>query len=451
MSSGQAAALSQNGQPRRAGWSGRRNPPPASRAVPYSPASDRLAGELPGFLGELGVCGPQVGEADALGCVGGKTGESGASTGKPDQRAPGHGPGSFRFLGMHTSFSGRPDACSRPERFDLRFACGQKLYSRLARATQHRGDVLHECSDRFLRSSCSLVCVLQATRRSRRCVHLRRPPASSSSAGSRCSKAGATPTQINLVLLAATAGGVPLARRLLAAGASLRRATASAPCRWRTRRARATSRWSIFSSPQGAAIDARNLAGATALYGAAENERQAIVAPAAGKGRRSESGRPLGVTPLAAAAFKGNDRIVEPLLARGADPESSTRPARRPSSMRPRAASADRAPAARCRRRRQRAYGNDLTALMWAAGHDDGVGGAARRRGRNAPARRGARIDAVDNRGRTALMMAAELGHAAVVDALLARGADRTLMDKSGKSALDLAADESVRAKLMSK
>ena len=49
----------------------------------------------------------------------------------------------------------------------------------------------------------------------------------------------------------------------------------------------------------------------------------------------------------------------------------------------------------------RRAYGNDLTALMWAAGHEDGVGD---RDGetivRTAP-RRGASIDAADNRGRT--------------------------------------------------
>ena len=99
----------------------------------------------------------------------------------------------------------------------------------------------------------------------------------------------------------------------------------------------------------------------------------------------------------------------------------------------------------------KRAYGNDLTALMWAAGHEDGVGAGAAIEVVTLLLDAGARIDAVDNRGRTALMTAAELGRAAVVDALLARGADRTIMDKSGKSALDLAADESVRAKLMSK
>ncbi len=48
---------------------------------------------------------------------------------------------------------------------------------------------------------------------------------------------------------------------------------------------------------------------------------------------------------------------------------------------------------------------------------------------------RGAPVDAIDNRGRTALMIAAELGRAEIVEALLARGADRTITDKSGKRA----------------
>jgi ankyrin repeat protein len=63
----------------------------------------------------------------------------------------------------------------------------------------------------------------------------------------------------------------------------------------------------------------------------------------------------------------------------------------------------------------------------------------------------GAPIDAVDNRGRTALMVAAELGHAELVDLLLGRGADRSIVDKGGKRARDLAANESIREKLGAK
>ena len=64
---------------------------------------------------------------------------------------------------------------------------------------------------------------------------------------------------------------------------------------------------------------------------------------------------------------------------------------------------------------------------------------------------RGASIDAVDNRGRTALMTAADDGHAGIVDLLIARGAARDVKDKDGRTALDLAADNATREKLRAK
>src|SRR6202011_2386726 len=81
-------------------------------------------------------------------------------------------------------------------------------------------------------------------------------------------------------------------------------------------------------------------------------------------------------------------------------------------------------------------YGNALTALMWAAGHEDGVGGNAAASVVDLLISHGAEIDATDDRGRTALMMAAELGHAEVAGPLIKRGADQTLRDQNGKSAL---------------
>ena len=60
----------------------------------------------------------------------------------------------------------------------------------------------------------------------------------------------------------------------------------------------------------------------------------------------------------------------------------------------------------------------------------------------------GARLDAADNRGRTALMIAAETGHLEMVDLLLKRGANRDLRDKAGKSAADLASSAAVKQRL---
>jgi ankyrin repeat protein len=88
---------------------------------------------------------------------------------------------------------------------------------------------------------------------------------------------------------------------------------------------------------------------------------------------------------------------------------------------------------------------------MWAAGRDDGVSADAANRVIDLLLAHGAVLDAADNRGRTALMIAAALGHAAVVAHLLQHGADRARKDKDGKTALDLAADDAVRKTLAAK
>jgi len=76
---------------------------------------------------------------------------------------------------------------------------------------------------------------------------------------------------------------------------------------------------------------------------------------------------------------------------------------------------------------------------MWAAGHDDGAGVHDVEAVIDLLLDRGAEIDAVDNRGRTALMIASENRHTGPVDLLLRRGADATLRDRDGKTAGDLA------------
>jgi uncharacterized protein len=94
-------------------------------------------------------------------------------------------------------------------------------------------------------------------------------------------------------------------------------------------------------------------------------------------------------------------------------------------------------------------YANDLTVLMWASGHANDV---PEKDGLNTVellVSKGARLDDADDRGRTALMTAAELGRDAVVELLVAKGASTTLKDRAGKSAIDLAASENVRKKLV--
>src|SRR5262249_50308912 len=117
----------------------------------------------------------------------------------------------------------------------------------------------------------------------------------------------ATPVQLSLLLFAAADSGcLPLARRLIEAGASLEaRDRLGAMALARAARAGHVALVELFLA-RGAAIDARNLFGATALYGATENERRATLAPLlANKADVNLPGRSR-VTPLAAAAVQGN-------------------------------------------------------------------------------------------------------------------------------------------------
>lgn len=263
-------------------------------------------------------------------------------------------------------------------------------------------------------------------------------------------KAEITSIQRNALLFSSAAKDCgTLARRLIADGASLqaRDRTGAMPLALAARGGHAALVERFLA--EGAAIDARDLAGATALYAAAESERPSTVAVLLNRGADPNLTGRSDVSPLAAAAFRGNDRIVELLLSRGANADQLDATGKTPIVY----ASAhgfvlvvrrllDAGVNAKAR------YGNDLTALMWAAGHDDGVGAGAAVDVTELLIERGAAVDASDNRGRTAVMIAAERGDAAVVARLVTHGAALVLRDKAGRTACDLVASEAVREAL---
>jgi len=190
----------------------------------------------------------------------------------------------------------------------------------------------------------------------------------------------------------------------------------------------------------------KNLAGETALLLAATANRRSVVKLLIEAGADPNIGSKRGVTPLMAAAFNGNGPISAILLSAGADPTSIDATGKTAAIY----------AAARGFSKvlvlllgagtdvNQRA-GNGLTALMWAAGHSNDVPEPEALAALNLLLARGAALDPVDNRGRTALMTSAVQGHAGIVSRLLEAGADASQRDKNGKTARDLAADEKTR------
>lgn len=263
-------------------------------------------------------------------------------------------------------------------------------------------------------------------------------------------KPSAGPLEINAALSAAADKGcVKLAQRLLDDGASLgSRDRQGAMPLSHAAKAGQTEILNLFIA-HGAIIDARNLDGSTALFLAAEQDNQPAVESLVAHGADVNLAGRSGLTPLEAAAYMGNENIATLLLAKGADPKRTDATGKGPicyAAARGFAKVAgillDHSVDVNAR------YGNDLTALMWAAGHEDGAGTSDVADVLELLIARGAHLDDRDNRGRTALMIAASLGHERAVDVLLAHGASRTLRDKSGKTAADLASNDELKKRL---
>jgi ankyrin repeat protein len=200
---------------------------------------------------------------------------------------------------------------------------------------------------------------------------------------------------------------------------------------------------------RGASIDARNLDGATALYFAAEGSHILIAQRLIERGADVNLTGRSGISPIAAAAYAGNELIVEALLAHGADPLVPDETGKPPIVYAAAGARLDIMKRLLARKIDINArYPNDLTLLMWASGPDQQVPEAQAIKVIAYLLEAGAHIDDRDDRGRTALMIAAEGGHAEIADLLLARGADPSLKDKMGKRAADLTVLSSLRERL---
>ena len=262
-------------------------------------------------------------------------------------------------------------------------------------------------------------------------------------------KPTATTLEVNAALFsAADKRCVALARRLLTDGASLRaRDRFGAMPLSRAAKAGDVEIVDLFLE-HGADINARDLDGSTALYVAAEAGRhtavETLIAHAADVNLPGRSG----ITPIAAAAYGGDEPLVHLLLDKGADANAGDATGKTAICY---AAGRGFPPVVRRLLDSgvdpNRRYGNDLTALMWAAGYTEEAGTKDMDEIIQLLIARGAHLDDRDNRGRTALMIAASVGHTAAAELLIIRGADKDARDKLGKSAGDLAANDELRAR----
>ncbi|MEI9899444.1 MAG: ankyrin repeat domain-containing protein [Hyphomicrobium sp.] len=263
-------------------------------------------------------------------------------------------------------------------------------------------------------------------------------------------EASAGPLEINAALdAAADKDCIDLARRLLDAGASLAaRDRLGAMALSHAAKAGHLDIVDLFLS-RGAAVNARNLAGSTALYLAAEEDNRPIVQTLIAHGGDVNLPGESGLTPIAAAAYMGNAPLVSLLIESGADLKAADSSGKTPICY---AGGRGFTPVVRLLLDHgidvNARYGNDLTALMWVAGHADAAGTNDVADLVTLLIARGARLDDQDNRGRTALMIAASLGHDKAVELLLEHGADKRLLDKTGKTAADLSTSETLKAKL---
>src|SRR5260370_29680473 len=200
---------------------------------------------------------------------------------------------------------------------------------------------------------------------------------------------------------------------------------------------------------RGAPLNARNLAGATALFFAVEGNHTPVAQRLIERGADVNLAGRSGVTPVAAAAYRGNNPIVEDLLAHGADDRAPDQTGKPPILYAAAGAQLDIVKPLLVRNLDINSrYPNDLTLLMWASGPDEKVSETEAIKVVSYLLDAGAHIDDRDDRGPTALLIAAEGGRAEIANLLLARGADPSLKDKSGKSAADLTVLSSLRERL---
>ena len=163
---------------------------------------------------------------------------------------------------------------------------------------------------------------------------------------------------------------------------------------------------------RGANVNARAVDGSTPLFYAAEQDRGAVVALLLERGADPNLPGRKGLRPLAAAAFNGSTESVDALMKFGADPNALDDDG---SAAIIYAAAHGYSPVVAALLQAgvdvNRRYAHGLTALMWAAGYDASAGVDDVDATIGTLIDHGAALDLRDDRGKTAADIARGLGH----------------------------------------
>jgi len=154
------------------------------------------------------------------------------------------------------------------------------------------------------------------------------------------------------------------------------------------------------------------------------------------------------VSPLVAAAYNGNLRMLDLLLNAGADSaaiDTTGKSAIVYAAGRGYLGIVKRLIEQPDKIDTNTRYGNDLTVLMWAAGHGNDVPAPDGLAIVTYLLNKGANPKLTDNRGRSALHIAAERGHNLIVEHLIGAGAIVNTKDKNGDTALTLTSDPAIK------
>jgi len=190
----------------------------------------------------------------------------------------------------------------------------------------------------------------------------------------------------------------------------------------------------------GANINHQNLIGSTAILRAATANRTKNVAILMGAGAEFNLRNNKGLTPLAAAAFNGDEDSVQLFLDNGANPDvwdNSQKTAIVYAAAKGFVKIVDSLLETGIDINQR--YGNDLTVLMWAAGYSNDVPPIDAADMVHLLLDREAELDLQDNRGWSAMMVAAKMGHTGVVDILIKAGASIHVKSGDGQTAAKLA------------